>query len=45
MMEKHNLRIDKQLKIDKWLMPHIRPGCVIDYVVRRVLFAGEIADF
>jgi len=24
---KHGLRIDRQLKVDKWLMPHIRPGC------------------
>lgn len=45
-MEKtHNLKIDKQLKVDKWLMPHIRPGCAIDYGVGRVLFAGEIAGF
>lgn len=45
MKEKHNLRIDKQLKTDKWLIPHIRPGCSIDYGVGRVLFAGEIAGF
>lgn len=45
MKEKHNLRIDKQLKVDKWLMPHVRPGCAIDYGVGRVLFAGEIAGF
>lgn len=45
MKEKHNLRIDKKLKSDKWLMPHIRPGCAIDYGVGRVLFAGEIAGF
>lgn len=45
MKEKHNLRIDKQLRTDKWLMPHIRPGCAIDYGVGRVLFAGEIAGF
>lgn len=45
-MEKnHGLRVDKQLKIDKWLMPHIRPGCAIDYGVGRVFFAGEIAGF
>ena len=45
MKEKHNLRIDKQLKVDKWLMPHVRPGYAIDYGVGRVLFAGEIAGF
>ena len=26
-------------------MPHIRPGCRVDYGVGRVLFAGEIAGF
>ena len=45
MKEHHNLRIDKQLKVDKWLMPHILPGCAIDYGVGQVLFAGEIAGF
>lgn len=45
MEEKHSLRIDKQIKEDQWLMPHIRPGCVIDFGVGRVLFAGEIAGF
>lgn len=39
------MRIDKQLKVDKWLMPHILPGCAIDYGVGQVLFAGEIAGF
>ena len=45
MKEKHNLKIDRQLKIDKWLMPHIRPGCAIDYGVGQIFFAGEIAGF
>lgn len=45
MKEQHNLQIDKQVKTDKWLMPHILPGCNIDYGVGRVLFAGEIAGF
>ena len=45
MKEKHNLKIDRQLKVDKWFMPHIRPGCVIDYGVGHVFFAGEIAGF
>ncbi len=45
MKEKHNLRLKEQLKVDKWLMPHIRLGCAIDYGVGRVLFAGEIAGF
>jgi flavin-dependent dehydrogenase len=45
MKKNHGLRIEKQLKVDKWLMPHIRPGCPIDYGVGRVMFAGEIAGF
>lgn len=45
MKEKHKLRIDSRSKADQWLMPHIRPGCDIDYGVGRVLFAGEIAGF
>ncbi len=45
MKEKHNLRIEKQLKTDKWLMPHIRPSCSIDYGIGRVLFVGEVAGF
>ncbi len=45
MKGRHNLRIDRQLKVDKWLMPHVRPGCNIDYGVGRVLFAGEVAGF
>lgn len=45
MKEKHGLRIDKQLKVDKWLMPHIRPGCAIDYGIGHILFAGETAGF
>ncbi|MDF2859401.1 MAG: fumarate reductase, partial [Neobacillus sp.] len=45
MKDNHHLRIDKQVKAEKWLMPHIRPGCHIDYGVGRVLFAGEIAGF
>lgn len=45
MKEKHDLRINKQLKVDKWLMPYIRPGCAIDYGIGRVLFAGDAAGF
>lgn len=45
-MEKnHKLKIEKQLKTDKWLMPWIQPGCKIDYGIGRVFFAGEIAGF
>lgn len=45
MEEKHHLRISRQTKSEKWLMPHIRPGCSLDYGVGRVFFAGEIAGF
>lgn len=45
MKKNHGMRIEKQLKVDKWLMPHIQPGCPIDYGVGRVFFAGEIAGF
>ena len=45
MKKQHNLHIGKQIKVDKWLMPHIRPGCSIDYGVGRIFFAGEIAGF
>ncbi|MCM1050207.1 MAG: NAD(P)/FAD-dependent oxidoreductase [Clostridiales bacterium] len=45
MKEKHNLQIDSQVKEEKWLMPHIRPGCHVDYGVGRILFAGETAGF
>ena len=45
-MEKnYGLKIEKQLKIDKWIMPHIRPDYAINYGIGRVLFAGEIAGF
>ena len=41
----HHLRISRQTKEEKWLMPHIRPGCRVDYGVGRILFAGEVAGF
>lgn len=45
-MEKHhNAKIEKQEKIEKWLMPHIMPGCPIEYGNGKVLFAGESAGF
>ncbi len=45
-MEKnHHLRIDRQIREEKWLMPHIRPGCRIDDGRGRILFAGEAAGF
>ncbi len=41
----HNLQMETQLKAEKWLMPHIRPDCIVDYGKGRVLFAGEAAGF
>lgn len=45
MKEQHNLKITKQYKAEKWLMPHIRPDCTVNYGKGRVLFAGEAAGF
>ena len=45
MEEHHGLQIKQQVKAEKWLMPHIRPGCPVTYGQGRVLFAGEIAGF
>lgn len=45
MKELHSLRIDEEIKSEKWLMPHIRPGCAVQYGAGRVFFAGEIAGF
>lgn len=39
------MQIERQVKAEKWLMPHIRPGCSVTYGQGRVLFAGEIAGF
>lgn len=45
MEKKYGLKIEKQLKADRWIMPHIHPDYAIDYGVGRILFAGEIAGF
>lgn len=45
MESNHGLKIDAQIKKDRWLMPQINPGCAIDYGMGRVLFIGEIAGF
>lgn len=45
-MEKnHRLKIERQLKTDKWIMPYIQPGCGINCGGGRILFAGEAAGF
>lgn len=45
MKRTHRLQIDEQVKSEKWLMPRIFPGCLVNYGLGRVLFAGEIAGF
>lgn len=45
MKKNFDLRIEKQLKTDKWLMPYVRPGCNVDYGKGRIFFAGETAGF
>lgn len=45
MKRNHALKLAKQVKQERWLMPRISPGCPIDYGTGRILFAGEIAGF
>lgn len=45
MKKRHHAKIEKQEKIEKWLMPHIMPGCPIEYGNGKVLYAGETAGF
>lgn len=45
MEQNHGLKIEKQIKVDKWIMPHIRPNFAIYHGTGRILFAGETAGF
>lgn len=45
MEHEHNARIEAHVNSEKWIMPHIQPGCPIEYGSGRVLFAGEAAGF
>lgn len=45
MERNYGLKIERQHKTDRWIMPHIRPDHSIDHGVGRILFAGEIAGF
>ncbi len=45
MIDMHKLKIDRQIKVDKWLMPRVLPDFKINYGVDKVLFAGEVAGF
>lgn len=39
------LRIDEQVKTEKWLMPRVYPELKLDIGMGRILFAGECAGF
>ncbi|MDL2294432.1 FAD-dependent monooxygenase [Ruminococcaceae bacterium OttesenSCG-928-D13] len=41
----YGLQIEETHRDEHWIMPHIRPGCPVDYGCGRVLFAGEAAGF
>ena len=45
MKTKHNAVIHQVERSEKWIMPHIQPGCPVDYGEGRVFFAGETAGF
>jgi flavin-dependent dehydrogenase len=45
MEKRHNAKIERQERSEKWLMPHIMPGCPIEYGIGKLLFAGETAMF
>jgi flavin-dependent dehydrogenase len=45
MQKHHDARIEKQEKVERWLMPQIMPGCPVEYGYGHVLFAGETAGF
>lgn len=45
MKECYDLRIDKRISAEKWLMPHIRPSYDVLYGAGRIFFAGEVAGF
>lgn len=45
MEERCGLRLEETVRGEKWLMPHIRPGCPVELGRGRALFAGEAAGF
>lgn len=45
MEKEYGLSITKQIREDRWLLPHIQPGCPIDYAKGRIFFAGEAAGW
>lgn len=45
MTTRHGLSIERELKREKWLMPHIHKQPFIELSQGRIFFAGEIAGF
>ena len=45
MKTRHNAIIRSQEKTERWIMPHIRPGCPVEHGRGRILFAGETAGY
>lgn len=45
MEKQHHLKLGRQIKADKWLMPRIGPGCPVNLGKNRILLAGETAGF
>lgn len=45
MKDRHGLHITEQLKEEKWLMPHIRPGCSVDLGKGRIFLRERSQDF
>lgn len=45
MVSTHNLKITKEIKKERWVMPYIRNDFQIDYGQGRVFYAGEVAGF
>ena len=45
MVSTHKLKITKEIKKERWVMPYIRNDFQIDYGQRRVFYAGEVAGF
>jgi flavin-dependent dehydrogenase len=45
MKKYHKAEIEVQEKSEKWIMPHIMPGCPVEYGHGKILFAGETAGF
>lgn len=41
----HKLKITKEIKKERWVMPYIRNDFQIDYGQGRVFYAGEVAGF